>query len=170
MAVPTYRSSPTASRPAAATLTCDAVATEAERCAHFRIRHQVFVVEQGLFGGPHGGHDADARDEDPATIHVIGRADETICGTVRLYPTGPGGRWKGDRLAVLASHRHLGLGAPLVRFAVGSAARLGGREMEAYIQPANVAFFRWLGWRRVGDLVDYAGILHQRMLIDLTGP
>jgi len=170
MAVPTYRSSPTANRPAAATLTCDAVATEAERCAHFRIRRQVFVVEQGLFGGAHGGHDTDARDEDPATIHVIGRADETICGTVRLYPAGPGGRWKGDRLAVLASHRHLGLGAPLVRFAVGSAARLGGREMEAYIQPANVAFFRWLGWRRVGDLVDYAGILHQRMLIDLTGP
>ena len=109
-------------------------------------------------------------DDDPATIHVIGRADETICGTVRLYPLGPdnGGRWKGDRLAVLASYRHLGLGAPLVRFAVSSAARLGGREMEAFIQPANIAFFRWLGWRRTGDLVDYAGLPHQRMLIDLT--
>ncbi len=166
MAAPTYRSSPTASRPAPALLTCDAVATEAERCAHFRIRHQVFVLEQGLFGGD---HDTDARDGDPATIHVIGRADETICGTVRLYPLGPGagGRWKGDRLAVLASYRHLGLGAPLVRFAVSSARRLGGREMEAFIQPANVAFFRWLGWRQIGDLVDYAGIPHQRMLIDL---
>ena len=54
MAVPTYRSSPTASRPAAATLTCDAVATEAERRAHFRIRHQVFVIEQDLFGGSYG--------------------------------------------------------------------------------------------------------------------
>jgi putative N-acetyltransferase (TIGR04045 family) len=169
MAAPTYRSSPTADRLAAARLTCDAVATEAERCAHFRIRHQVFVIEQGLFGGARGGHDTDARDRDPATIHVIGRADETICGTVRLYPLGPGagGRWKGDRLAVLASYRHLGLGAPLVRFAVSSAGRLGGREMEAFIQPANVAFFRWLGWRRTGDLVDYAGIPHQRMLIDL---
>ena len=172
MAAPTYRSSPTADRLAAATLTCDAVATEAERCAHFRIRHQVFVIEQGLFGGARGGHDTDARDGDPATIHVIGRADEIICGTVRLYPLGPGagGRWKGDRLAVLASYRHLGLGAPLVRFAVSSAGRLGGREMEAFIQPANVAFFRWLGWERTGDLVDYAGLPHQRMLIDLTRP
>ena len=177
MAVPTYRSSSTASRPTAATLACDAVATEAERCAHFRIRHQVFVIEQGMFGGSFGGSfggasgdDTDERDVDPAAIHVIGRADETICGTVRLYPAGPGGRWKGDRLAVLASYRHLGLGAPLVRFAVGSAARLGGREMEAYIQPANVAFFRWLGWRPAGSLVDYAGIPHQRMLIDLTRP
>jgi putative N-acetyltransferase (TIGR04045 family) len=163
-------------------LTCDAVATEAERCAHFRIRHQVFVIEQGMFGGSYGGvggaggDDTDVHDEDPATIHVIGRADETICGTVRLYPLGPdtrpdtGGRWKGDRLAVLASYRHLGLGAPLVRFAVSSAARLGGREMEAFIQPANIAFFRWLGWRQTGDLVAYAGLPHQRMLIDLTNP
>jgi putative N-acetyltransferase (TIGR04045 family) len=171
MAEPSSRSSATASLPRRsaqkALLTCDAVAAEAERCAHFRIRHQVFVIERGLFGGT-GGDDTDERDVDPATIHVIGQADETICGTVRLYPVGPGGRWKGDRLAVLASYRHLGLGAPLVRFAVGSAARLGGREMEAFIQPANVAFFRWLGWRPAGGLVDYAGIPHQRMLIDLT--
>ena len=180
MAEPTSRSSATVSLPArssrtAATqlLTCDAVATEAERRAHFRIRHQVFVIEQGLFGGSYGGgrrRRHRRHDDDPATIHVIGRADETICGTVRLYPLGTsGGRWKGDRLAVLASYRHLGLGAPLVRFAVSSAARLGGREMEAFIQPANVAFFRWLGWRRTGDLVGLRGIPHQRMLIDLTG-
>lgn len=174
MAAPTYRSSSTASRPTAATLACDAVATQAERCAHFRIRHQVFVIEQGMFGGSYGGaggvggDDTDVHDDDPATIHVIGRADETICGTVRLYPLGADGRWKGDRLAVLASYRHLGLGAPLVRFAVSAAARLGGREMEAFIQPANVAFFRWLGWERTGDLVDYAGFPHQRMLMDLT--
>ena len=178
MAEPSSRSSATASLPRlsrqqAVLLTCAAVATEAERCAHFRVRHQVFVIEQGLFGGSFGGaagDDTDAHDDDPATIHVIGRAGETICGTVRLYPLGADGRWKGDRLAVLASYRHLGLGAPLVRFAVSAAARLGGREMEAFIQPANVAFFRWLGWRRAGDLVDYAGIPHQRMLIDLTCP
>jgi putative N-acetyltransferase (TIGR04045 family) len=183
MAEPSFRSSATASLPGrssrtAATqlLACEAVATEAERCAHFRIRHQVFVIEQGMFGGSYGGiggacgDDTDLHDDDPATIHVIGRAAETICGTVRLYPLGAGGQWKGDRLAVLDDYRHLGLGAPLVRFAVSAAARLGGREMEAFIQPANIAFFRWLGWERTGDLVDYAGLPHQRMLIDLTRP
>jgi putative N-acetyltransferase (TIGR04045 family) len=186
MAAPTYRSSPTtsrpaAARPAAATLTCRAVTTRAERDAHFQVRRQVFVAEQGLFRGTNGtngrsgidgdrdGTDRDGHDDDPATIHVVGLADDQICGTVRLYPLGTDGMWKGDRLAVLPSHRHLGLGAPLVRFAVSSAGRLGGREMEAFIQPANVAFFRWLGWRRTGDLVDYAGIPHQRMLIDLAG-
>src|SRR6266699_1348227 len=143
MAEPSSRSSATASLPgpssqtAADLLACDAVATEAERCAHFRIRHQVFVIEQGLFGGSYGadGADTDVHDDDPATIHVIGRAGETICGTGRLYPLDACGRWKGDRLAVLASYRH-----------------------------------RWLGWQRAGDLVDYAGIPHQRMLIDLTRP
>src|SRR5215813_1198290 len=175
MAGRAFRSSATASRLATpragstASLTCRAASTGVERDAHFMIRRQVFVLEQGLFGGP--GDDRDAHDEDPATIHVVGLADGVICGTVRLYPLpGAPGRWKGDRLAVLAGHRHRGLGGPLVRFAVATAARRGGREMEAYIQPDNVMFFEWLGWRWVGGLVDYAGIPHQRMLIGLVTP
>jgi putative N-acetyltransferase (TIGR04045 family) len=176
MAEPTSRSFPTASPPTgAAELTCRAAATAEERAAHFRIRHQVFVVEQGLFRGANGseasgaGQDWDAHDDDPATVHVVGLADGVICGTVRLYPVaGVPGQWKGDRLAVLDGHRHQGLGAPLVRFAVATAGQRGGREMEAYIQPANVRFFQWLGWRPVGGLVTYAGIPHQRMLIGLT--
>jgi putative N-acetyltransferase (TIGR04045 family) len=176
MAEPTSRSFPTASPPTgAAELTCRAAATAEERAAHFRIRHQVFVVEQGLFRGANGseasgaGQDWDAHDDDPATVHVVGLADGVICGTVRLYPiAGVPGQWKGDRLAVLDGHRHQGLGAPLVRFAVATAGQRGGREMEAYIQPANVRFFQWLGWRPVGGLVTYAGIPHQRMVIGLT--
>ena len=168
MAEPTSRLSAIANPPADRTaLACRAVSTADERAAHFRIRHEVFVAEQGLFTGT-GSGDRDAHDGDPATIHVVGLADGVICGTVRLYPlAGAPGSWQGDRLAVLAGHRQLGLGAPLVRFAVATAAMLGGREMEAYIQPANVTFFEWLGWRRAGRLVPYAGIPHQRMLIGL---
>ena len=40
--------------------------------------------------------------------------------------------------------------------------------MEACIQPANVTFFEWLGWRPVGGLVSCADIPHQRMLIALA--
>ncbi len=172
MTVPTSRWSAAASPPAAAPcLACRPAASAAELAAHFRIRHQVFVMEQGLFrngsGGP--GHDHDPHDDDPATIHVIGLADGAIGGTVRLYPLGGGeGRWKGDRLAVLPEYRRHGLGAPLVRLAVTEAGARGGREMEAYIQPENVAFFEWLGWRRVGRVVLYAGINHQRMVTRLT--
>ena len=175
MAGPSSRSSATASRPAgAARLACRAVSTPEELAAHFRIRHQVFVVEQGLFRstgvgtGADGGWDRDIHDDDPATVHVVWLFDGTACGTVRLYPVPEvPGRWKGDRLAVLDGHRHHGLGAPLVRFAVATAAARGGREMEAYIQPANVTFFERLGWRPTGGLVSYADIAHQRMLIDL---
>jgi putative N-acetyltransferase (TIGR04045 family) len=167
MAAPTSRSS--AAARAAPCLACRPAASAAELAAHFRIRQRVFVREQGLFNGRRGpGHDRDAHDDDPATIHVIGLADGVIGGTVRLYPLGADGLWKGDRLAVLPEHRRHGLGAPLVRFAVAEAGSRGGRAMEAYIQPANVTFFEWLGWRRVGGIVPYAGIGHHRMLIALA--
>lgn len=184
VSVPTSRLSATASRPAAEPqLACRPAASAAELAAHFRIRRQVFVLEQGLFrAGPAGprdglageecpaGDDLDAHDDDPATIHVIGLADGVIGGTVRLYPLDSAqGRWKGDRLAVLAEYRRHGLGAPLVRFAVAEAGARGGLEMEAFIQPANVAFFEWLGWRRAGGIVAYAGIDHQRMVTGLAG-
>jgi putative N-acetyltransferase (TIGR04045 family) len=163
MAGPSSRSSATASR----CLACHAVSTAGELAVHFRIRHQVFVVEQGLFRST---GDRDVHDDDPATVHVVGFFDRTACGTVRLYPVpGVPGQWKGDRLAVLDGYRQHGLGAPLVRFAVATAGARGGREMEAYIQPANVRFFEWLGWRPTDGLVTYAGIAHQRMLIDLGG-
>jgi putative N-acetyltransferase (TIGR04045 family) len=171
MAVPTSRSLAPASRPAIAPcLACRPVASAAELAAHFRIRHQVFVTEQGMFRSGNGlpGDDRDAHDRDPATIHVVGLVDGVAGGSVRLYPLGSPGRWKGDRLAVLPEHRRAGLGAPLVRFAVAEAGARGGQEMEAYIQPANVGFFEWLGWRRVGGLVQYAGIDHQRMVILLA--
>ena len=174
VAGPTSRSSAavsTAGTGNASELSCRAARTEQERAAHFRIRHQVFVREQRLFltpGGRGSGNDRDHRDGDPATILVIGLAGDDICGTVRLYPRPGPGLWRGDRLAVLPEYRRLGLGAPLVRFAVATAARRGGRLMEAHIQPGNVAFFEWLGWKRTGGLAPYAGIPHQRMVIDLT--
>jgi putative N-acetyltransferase (TIGR04045 family) len=164
VAAPSSRSSATVSLPQARALTCRAVRTAAERAAHLAIRHEVFVREQGLFAGVGDGDD---HDSDPAAIHVIGLAGEDICGTVRLYPLA-GRLWKGDRLAVLPGYRHLGLGAPLVRFAVAEAAARGGRRMEAFIQPANVGFFEWLGWRCAGGLANYAGIPHQRMVTDLS--
>lgn len=167
MAAPASRWSAAASKTPC--LVCRPAASAAELAAHFRIRHRVFVEEQGLFNGRGGpGHDRDAHDDDPATIHVVCLADGVIGGTVRLYPLGEQGRWKGDRLAVLPGHRRHGLGAPLVRFAVAEAGARGGQDMEAYIQPANVTFFEWLGWRRVGGIVRYAGIGHQRMLIGLS--
>jgi putative N-acetyltransferase (TIGR04045 family) len=130
---------------------------------HHRIREEVFVHEQGLFRGS----DRDARDEDPATIKVLGLRDGVPGGAVRLYPLAAHGLWQGDRLAVLAGARGRGLGAPLVRFAVATAAHRGGRRMVAHIQPRNVVFFRRLGWQVCGDEEIYVGVPHMPMAIDL---
>ena len=131
---------------------------------HHRIRHEVFVGEQRLFARS----DRDLHDEQPTTVKVLGLRDGIAGGAVRLYPLDRHGRWQGDRLAVLAGARGHGLGGPLVRFAVATAASRGGRVMTAHIQPPNVPFFERLGWRVYGDEEVYVGVPHVPMAIDLT--
>jgi len=149
-------------------LTCRSAESVAETAVHAAIRHAVFVEEQGLFDGT----DRDGFDTDRTTEHVLGFADCVPAGTVRLYrlPSDePGERlWKGDRLAVLPQYRHVGLGGPLVRDAVTTAGAVVGDRMIAFVQVANVAFFRHLGWSRVGEPFTYVGEPHQQMSIDLT--
>lgn len=134
----------------------------ADLAAHHLVRHEVFVAEQRIFAGS----DRDARDDDPATRHVLGLVDGRPAGTVRLYPLA-GGWWQGDRLAVLAPFRTSGLGAPLVRFAVATAGALGGTRMLARVQAANELFFVRLGWTGLGG-EDYVGHPHVRMEIPLV--
>jgi putative N-acetyltransferase (TIGR04045 family) len=131
---------------------------------HHRIRHEVFVREQGLFPGS----DRDRRDDEAATVKVLGFRDEVVGGAVRLYPLEDHGHWQGDRLAVLAGSRGRGLGAPLVRFAVATAARDGGLLMTAHIQPPNVRFFERLGWHVCSEQEIYVGVIHIPMAIDLA--
>ena len=145
---------------------CALARGHAQRAAHFAVRRSVFVEAQALFRVD----DRDERDEDPATLHVVGLAGDDVVGAVRLYPLGDDGLWKGDRLAVLPAERALQLGAMLVRFAVRTAGELGGRRMVAQIQVRNVRFFERLGWRRDGDAAPMLGVLHQPMTIDLSRP
>ena len=160
---------------------CRAARDPEELSLHHEIRRRVFVEEQAVFDGC----DEDHHDDDAATVRILGLCGDVAGGAVRCYPltemltgipTGGGaagvvepgaGLWKGDRLAVLPSFRRNGLGAPLVRFAVRTAAEAGGRQMIAHIQPSNVGFFEHLGWYTVGGPVSYVGRPHQTMAIDL---
>lgn len=149
---------------AAARLDCRLVAGSADLAAHREIRLAVFVAEQRVFDAS----DTDDHDVEPTTLHVIGTVEGVPAGTVRLFPLdAASGEWRGDRLAVLPPFRSAGLGAPLVRFAVATAAAEGGRRMIAHVQPANEAFFRRLGWCRRGEPELYVGIPHVLMDIDL---
>ncbi|GEL21006.1 MSMEG_0567/Sll0786 family nitrogen starvation N-acetyltransferase [Pseudonocardia asaccharolytica] len=148
----------------AATAGCLLVRDSADFGTHHHIRHAVFVDEQGIFAES----DEDPHDRDPRTLHVLGFVGGVPAGTVRLFPLGdPDGNWQGDRLAVLREFRAAGLGAPLVRFAVATAAAHGGRRMVAHVQPPNETFFRRLGWARCGAPEIYVGRPHLPMAIDL---
>jgi putative N-acetyltransferase (TIGR04045 family) len=141
------------------------IATDPEAVdLHHRIRHEVFVREQRIFTPS----DRDGRDDDPHTLKVLGMSGSVPAGAVRLYVLdGDQGVWQGDRLAVLHRFRRHGLGAPLVRFAVATAAERGGSVMVAHIQPPNVAWFEYLGWTRAGEPEIYVGLPHQPMRIRL---
>lgn len=153
--------------PAGHGVVCRQARSASERADHLTIRHRIFVDEQGVFAES----DLDARDGEDATIAVLGYIDGIPVGTVRLFVLDPAeGRWQGDRLAVLSAYRAQGVGAPLVRYAVATAAVRGGRTMAAHVQPANVAFFERLGWATVGESEIYAGLPHQSMCIDLPTP
>jgi putative N-acetyltransferase (TIGR04045 family) len=143
---------------------CRAARTADELAAHYAVRHQVFVTEQNIFSGT----DRDQHDGNPATVHVVGLVDGVIGGAVRLFPLDDAAKhWQGDRLAVLPGLRTNGLGAPLVRYAVGLAGERGGEVMVAHIQLPNVVFFLRLGWSRTGAVETYAGLPHQPMSIAL---
>jgi putative N-acetyltransferase (TIGR04045 family) len=144
--------------------TCRIAATPEQVSRHHHIRREVFVTEQCLFAGT----DTDGHDCSVEVIKVLGYHAGQAGGAVRLYPLDRSARqWQGDRLAVLPSFRTHGLAKPLVRFAVGWAAALGGETMVAHIQIGNVAFFERLGWTRQGDQELYVGVPHQQMAIDL---
>jgi GNAT superfamily N-acetyltransferase len=177
------------------TIICRPAVTADELEVHARIRHAVFVDEQGLFEGTDRDEHDEGRDDErhierddrqhlqgsieqhevrraPTVRHVVGYVDGVPAGTVRLYriPSADPDEllWQGDRLAVLPEFRRDGVGAPLVRYAVASAGEAGGHRMIAYVQRPNVVFFKRLGWTPEGDPVEYAGEPHQRMWIGLT--
>jgi putative N-acetyltransferase (TIGR04045 family) len=146
---------------------CRQARSASQHAAHLAIRHQIFVNEQAVFSDS----DLDSHDQDDSTIALLGYSNGLVVGTVRLFVLDPAaGLWQGDRLAVLPPYRTLGVGAPLVRGAVATAAALGGRTMTAHIQPANIAFFQRLGWTMLGELELYAGLAHQPMSIVLPSP
>ncbi|HSZ38382.1 MAG TPA: MSMEG_0567/sll0787 family protein [Trebonia sp.] len=124
--------------------------------AYHRLRHDVFVTEQGLFAVT----DRDGHDDDPRTVVLLARrtggpdAGEVL-GGVRLHPmTGDGrsapdlGWWRGSRLAVAPERRLVhGIGAALIRAACAAAESRGALRFDATVQARHESLFRRLGWQ-----------------------
>ena len=113
------------------------------------LRRQVFCIEQALFAC-----DIDSVD-DCATTIVATSPDHGVVGTVRIHESEPS-LWFGSRLAVSAEwRRRAGLGAALIRLAVGTAQAHGCDRFLAHVQAQNAAMFEALHWQRLE-----AGLLH----------
>jgi len=131
----------------------------------FALRRKVFCVEQGIFAGD----DRDAADDDcvllAASSCMFGHEDE-IVGTVRIHQPEPG-LWWGSRLAVAAPFRQVGgLGAALIRLAVGTAKSHGAKIFLAHVQAQNVKLFEAMDWRRLDEKIIH-GRPHYLMQADM---
>ena len=121
----------------------------------FALRREVFVIEQKVPAEIE--HDAD----DMSATHIVGIVDGSVVAVLRVL-------WKHDyakigRVAVAASHRGLGLGAGMIRFAVDHAASQGQSRCYIESQSDKVAFYERLGFAAYGEEFMDAGIPHRRM-------
>jgi putative N-acetyltransferase (TIGR04045 family) len=131
-----------------------------------RLRRQVFCAEQKIFETD----DRDAVDDAcillGAFACMLGAADE-VAGTVRIHAPEPG-LWWGSRLAVAPPFRRVGgLGAALIRLAVGTAKAQGAERFLAHVQAQNVALFESLHWRRLDEKTIF-GRPHYLMEADIA--
>jgi len=131
------------------------VETEEELEEAYRIRHEIFVKEQKLFT------DSDRDEYDTHAIHIIALFHDEVVGTVRVYEKEKD-VWFGSRLAVLETYRGR-VGKVLIEKAVETVRGKQPKQFKAYVQIANVPFFKHCRWRLIGGVVDYQGVPHQLM-------
>ncbi|REC94451.1 GNAT family N-acetyltransferase [Kushneria indalinina] len=130
-------------------------ATLKEACSH--IRRVVFINEQGV----DESEELDALD--PECTHFLMQDGHTPCGTARLLPDGHIGR-----VAILASHRGLGLGARLMRHVIGCARAQQFTQCELSAQTHALEFYAQLGFVARGEVYMDAGIPHRDMTLSLV--
>jgi ElaA protein len=121
-----------------------------------RLRLDTFVVEQGC---PY--HELDGRDVLPTTEHAWIEVDEEVVSYLRTYPGAEGATWIG-RVVTARSHRGRGLGALLMRSALGRA----GRPVRIAAQAQLAAWYAAMGFERCGADFLEDGIVHTPMQIE----
>jgi predicted GNAT family N-acyltransferase len=141
------------------------VQTPAEVAAAYAVRHEVFVVGQGV-------PIMIERDElDPSAHHVLARVDGAAVGAGRLVITrdAPDSAAAGapvgvlGRLAVLPAARGEGLGDRLVAVIEQLAVEHGCRVLELHAQVPVRGFYERLGYHAFGEEYEEAGIPHISM-------
>jgi ElaA protein len=119
----------------------------------WRLRQQVFVVEQG---SPYP--DLDGRDREPRTRHLLLRDAGEVVGCARVLEEA--GRARIGRVVVAQASRGQGLANELVRTALEVT---GGREVRLDAQTGQVGWYASYGFEVAGPEFDEDGVLHVPM-------
>jgi predicted GNAT family N-acyltransferase len=122
----------------------------------FAVRHEVFVVGQGV------PLDLERDELDEAADHLVVRVDGRVMGAGRLVVADHGIGVLG-RLAVRAEARGAGLGVALVQAIEERARERGLRAIELHAQTYVREFYERLGYAAVGEEYLEAGIPHISM-------
>lgn len=120
------------------------------------LRTRVFVEEQGVPA------ELEMDDRDADCVHAIALQDGHAIATGRLLPAEAGVARIG-RMAVLAEWRGRGLGARVLACLMQAARERGDRAIELHAQLHAAPFYDRLGYERVGEVYEEAGIPHLNM-------
>jgi predicted GNAT family N-acyltransferase len=126
-----------------------------EREAAIRLRHRVFVEEQGV---PERD-EVDGRDGEG--VHLLAIENGRIVGTLRLVFVGSTVQL--SRLAIDVSHRRQGVASRLLRAADDEVRRRGARRVVLHAQTYAKDLYLSHGYRPRGPMFVEAGIEHVAM-------
>jgi predicted GNAT family N-acyltransferase len=125
-----------------------------------RLRHQVFVVEQGV------ATELEVDGLDGQAVHLLATVAGRPVGTARLLAYADKG--KIGRVCVVADQRGTGLGAALMQAGVAHfRAQPGVKLVTLGAQVTALGFYERLGFVAQGPVFDDAGIDHREMILRL---
>ena len=133
------------------------VSGQAKLVQVFRIRIRVFVCEQRVPA------EIELDVDDQQALHFLAFQSGKAVGTARVVVEQ--GVAKIGRMAVLKSYRRKGVGAALLKCAIGAARRLRARRTYLNAQLAVRGFYERLGFQSVGPVFLEAGIRHRKMIL-----
>ena len=128
------------------------LASEQDLPAVYALRHEVFVVGQGV------PEELERDDLDALSDHAVAILDGTLVGTGRLLPDATIGR-----MAVAESARGTGIGAAVLVRLEQRARERGLPSVELHAQVHAQGFYGRAGYLPVGEVYLEAGIEHRTM-------
>jgi predicted GNAT family N-acyltransferase len=128
----------------------------------YALRHEVFVVEQGV------PEELEIDDDDRRATHVVAVGEAGVIGTLRMVRHDRTA--KIGRMAVSASWRRTGIGRALMEFAAVAALRDGVEEIILAAQLPARRFYQQLGYVEEGDVFFDANLPRVRMRKRLASP